>query len=128
MKLNVHPPRFDRQIAPAAPAPGQRTHPADRRARRFQYAGLGTAAETARDRAVAGAAETVEEAAAEAAEEVKETAEEVKEEVKEAADAVPAGYEPLEIKEPKPMFVGTPQDTHGTTGQFSTAKPFIAFL
>ena len=51
---------------------------------------------------VAAAAEEVIEAAEEAVEEAKE-------EVKEAA--APAGYVPLEIKEPKPMFVGTPQDT-----------------
>jgi len=52
-------------------------------------------------------------AAEEAATEVKEAAEEVKEEVKEevAAPAAAAGYVPMEIKLPKPMFVGTPQDT-----------------
>ena len=79
--------------------------------------------------AVAGAAKTVEETAAKAAEEVKETAEEVKEEVKEAAAAVPAGYEPLEIKEPKPMFVGTPQDTRVANLRKPRGKkrpPFLA--
>lgn len=57
------------------------------------------------------------EAVKEAATEVKETAAEVKEEVKEATEAAApaaaaaAGYEPVDIKLPKPMFVGTPQDT-----------------
>ena len=50
------------------------------------------------------------EAVTEAAAEVKEAAAEVKEEVKEAA-ASAVGMAPLEIKLPKPMFVGTPQDT-----------------
>jgi len=50
------------------------------------------------------------EAAKDAAGEVKEAVEEVKEEVK-AAVAPAVAMAPMDIKLPKPMFVGTPQDT-----------------
>jgi len=60
------------------------------------------------------AAETLTSAAGEVKDTVKEAAEEVKEavveEVKEAV-APAAAMAPMEIKLPKPMFVGTPQDT-----------------